>query len=371
MLVLNFKKVLDSYHTVTDDNFAGNIIMSLLREEIPNNIKDSNILDLEKFMLKGSGGQSKPALIPWVAIFNSSITKKAARGLYLVFLLKADMSGMYLSLNQGFTYFKEKYGDKDGKIKLRRVSQEIRNILNTLPKDSIKDIELCSKGRLGKGYEAGNIGAKYYSINNMPDDTDLIKDIKEYIIVYNELSEIIGSRTIEQFYDYMLIKEAGYEINEENEKRSVEIALNSMEDNIPMFSGEKKEKKKRIIDRAGKIIYPRNPKIAANVLKMMNYTCEIDEKHYSFTRKTNGKNYTESHHLIPINYQDEFPYSLDVEENIISLCSSCHNCLHYGVDGERIVLLKKLYNARSSLLKKAGIDVTLEELKKYYKIEKY
>ena len=109
MLVLNFKKVLDSYHTVTDDNFAGNIIMSLLREEIPNNIKDSNILDLEKFMLKGSGGQSKPALIPWVAIFNSSITKKAARGLYLVFLLKADMSGMYLSLNQGFTYFKERW----------------------------------------------------------------------------------------------------------------------------------------------------------------------------------------------------------------------------------------------------------------------
>lgn len=45
--------------------------------------------------------------------------------------------------------------------------------------------------------------------------------------------------------------------------------------------------------------------------------------------------------LVPLAYSDKFNVSLDVEENLVSLCSNCHNNLHYGKDFES--LLKKLY----------------------------
>ena len=36
------------------------------------------------------------------------------------------------------------------------------------------------------------------------------------------------------------------------------------------------------------------------------------------------RNYVEAHHLIPMGFQDDFSKSIDVEANIISLCTYCH-----------------------------------------------
>lgn len=109
--------------------------------------------------------------------------------------------------------------------------------------------------------------------------------------------------------------------------------------------------------------YPRDKSIALKALKRANYQCECQEPgevHPSFIRKTNGTNYTEPHHLIPLSEQDNFEFSLDVPANIVSLCSNCHNQLHYGKDP--VPLLTKLYEARKDELKAAGIEITLEEL---------
>jgi 5-methylcytosine-specific restriction protein A len=101
-------------------------------------------------------------------------------------------------------------------------------------------------------------------------------------------------------------------------------------------------------------------------LQRANYRCEIDEEHPSFIKKSDGTTYMEPHHLIPMSYQSQFPQSLDVQANIVSLCSNCHNQLHYGKDFEP--LLKKLYNAREKQLAQAGIQVTWWELIKMYRI---
>ena len=69
---------------------------------------------------------------------------------------------------------------------------------------------------------------------------------------------------------------------------------------------------------------------AVNVLDHAGFTCEIDPRHPIFIRKHSDKPYTEPHHLIPLAMQDQFDVSLDVEENIISICSNCHNEIHYG-----------------------------------------
>ena len=74
--------------------------------------------------------------------------------------------------------------------------------------------------------------------------------------------------------------------------------------------------------------------------------------------------YTEPHHLIPMKAQKDFEVSLDVENNIVSLCSHCHNLIHYGKDVETV--LHKLYEEREALLCEAGIVISFEELLKYY-----
>jgi 5-methylcytosine-specific restriction protein A len=51
----------------------------------------------------------------------------------------------------------------------------------------------------------------------------------------------------------------------------------------------------------------------------------------------------------------------------VSLCSHCHNLLHYGRFEDKEPILEKLYEERKEALSKCGLNVTLEQLKLYYK----
>lgn len=129
------------------------------------------------------------------------------------------------------------------------------------------------------------------------------------------------------------------------------------------YKYEKKERQKPKIQNEVKI-YPCDRNVAMNALSHANYRCEVDQNHKTFLRKNLDINYTESHHLIPMIYSDLFNVSLDVEENIISLCSNCHSLLHYGRDFENI--LEKLYNERIDDLNRVGINITFEQLLNMY-----
>lgn len=95
------------------------------------------------------------------------------------------------------------------------------------------------------------------------------------------------------------------------------------------------------------------------------FLCEVNSEHPVFVRKNSNENYTEPHHLVPLFAQKDFPnVNLDREQNIVSLCSHCHNLLHYGADIDGV--LYKLYMDRKDLLQLIGIEISYEDLKKYY-----
>lgn len=110
----------------------------------------------------------------------------------------------------------------------------------------------------------------------------------------------------------------------------------------------------------------RSRKTAENALILADFKCEIDNGHFTFIRKNQNVPYTEAHHLIPLAYSELFRYSLDVEENIVSLCSTCHNQIHYGQGAE--LLIRKLYANRKKLLSEAGIELSEQELLEMYGI---
>lgn len=122
-----------------------------------------------------------------------------------------------------------------------------------------------------------------------------------------------------------------------------------------------------LMKRNGEKYYPRTAKYSMEALALANYSCEYCAEHKSFEKASDGRRYTEAHHLIPLSRYGEFQESLDNPANIVSLCSECHNRLHYGKDKEE--MLKTLYEQRKDRLKKAEIEVDFDKLLGFYDIK--
>lgn len=136
----------------------------------------------------------------------------------------------------------------------------------------------------------------------------------------------------------------------------------------PVPEGKAPEKESK-----GRMVPARNRKKAENALIRAGFKCEVGD-HKTFLRKKNKLPYTEPHHLIPLQYDSQFEYSLDVEANIVSLCSHCHNMIHYGADIEHV--LRQLWDQRKDELElagltrmKSGVKLTVEILLSFYGIE--
>ena len=127
----------------------------------------------------------------------------------------------------------------------------------------------------------------------------------------------------------------------------------------PEYKVEPKPQSTNVVSKK----YTRDAYKAKKAIFNAGYECNIDKTHVSFKTKS-GKNYMEAHHLIPIGAQDDFNNSLDVDANIVCLCPNCHRKLHHGANIDNELL--KLFNDRKDGLKKSGIDITFDDLKKYY-----
>lgn len=112
--------------------------------------------------------------------------------------------------------------------------------------------------------------------------------------------------------------------------------------------------------------YQRSIRESIEALETSDFTCEADPSHKTFISVASGHPFVEGHHLIPLSYQGDFQYSIDVKENIVALCPNCHRLLHYGPNEEkREILLNFLRDRQHSLLQK-GIVIDEETLLSYY-----
>lgn len=145
-------------------------------------------------------------------------------------------------------------------------------------------------------------------------------------------------------------------ISEMNDEADDEL-INDLKDFEPLDSVSYipcPEDKAPQVEHKGSMVPARNRRKAQNALAIARYKCEVGE-HDTFLRKSNMLPYTEPHHLIPLKFDELFEKSLDVEANIVSLCSTCHNRIHYGSDAEE--LIRKLWEQRKNQIKAAGIGV--------------
>ena len=197
-------------------------------------------------------------------------------------------------------------------------------------------------------------------------------DLREKLIAYKNANPRYSRLSAIEFGHELYAKygrpDKGEEQNEPAEElyeHSQKKEINRSFKNVPKYSDTPEDVPEQISTSYGQV-YKIDPAKSRRAIVDADFTCEADKNHESFTRKNGKERYTEAHHFIPRSYQKNYLNSLDVTANIVSLCSNCHNCLHYGSADERNQILEKLYKDRKKRLEYAGLKITLNELRNLY-----
>lgn len=260
-------------------------VASLLQENAPN------------LQVKGSAGQGVWAKGPWIGIFDPLVTTSAQRGYYVCYLFKEDMSGVYLSLNQGMTEAKKNY-KSDAKIALQARAQNFRAMLGArISSDLISEIDLASSasGNDTAFYEKGNICAVYYPARSVPDEETVRKHLADMASLYRALIEI---------------------------ELTADSALDDEGDLPPatmLEDGTKFRLHKRI---------ERNAALVKQVKLSKPNSCEVCGVDLSERYGSIGSGYIEAHHLRPMSSLKGVKAELDPVRDFAVLCPNCHRMVH-------------------------------------------
>lgn len=226
--------VMDNYPSRTsnefkDQHFAGNEVVTVLNTGL--NILDNKQLFLtDGFTSKGSAGNGNWATVPWIALFDTKISSSAQKGFYLVYLFSPDLDCVYLSLNQGWSFYREKYNQKDGLKNIEKVSNYWQNNLDNRESNmSTESIDLHSSKYNGTslplGYERGNILSIRYDHDDIPGVNQLVSDLIDMKKVLTELErKLLSTSNIDYAISYIL-KQSNSE-NLKNESSSSEQKKN-------------------------------------------------------------------------------------------------------------------------------------------------
>jgi 5-methylcytosine-specific restriction protein A len=291
-----FSRVLSAYAQAYEQELTDHPLASYIRNDLPDVIKIASA-ETEQLTFKGSVGIGNWARGPWIGIFNPVVTNGAQRGYYPCYLFREDMRGVYLSLNQGMTEAKDHY-KADAKTALRARAQNYRAMLGTqtsgFPELTI-DLAPSSPGNDTAFYEAGNICAAYYARDAMPDEAQLVADLKSMLILYEAL---IQSET------------------------SSDDSLDAESDappNIDYEDATKFRMHKRI---------ERNAALVKKVKQQKGYACQVCNANFETRYGAVGAGYIEAHHLKPIASLKGTKVAMDPAKDFAVLCSNCHRMVH-------------------------------------------
>ena len=180
-------KILNEYISCKKQPFAGHSMGVFFRNEIPNGIYNTGIVDSKDYLITGSVGQGNWATVPWVCIFDREITTSATKGVYIVYLLAKDGNTLYLTFNQGCTKIRENNSKKDT-IKIMR--QNAAQIVAKIDSRGFATDENINLGdgltELAELYQKGTIFYKAYRKGSVPSEAELQADLIKMMEIYRE-----------------------------------------------------------------------------------------------------------------------------------------------------------------------------------------
>jgi 5-methylcytosine-specific restriction protein A len=291
-----FSHILNQYHEAkaTPNIFTNHPLGKIVRNTLP--IEISDFINNERYKVTGSIGAGNWAAVPWIGIFDKLITDSAQRGYYVVYLFNEDCSGLHLSLNQGVTTVKERYGtDANRALEIR--AHDFLAQLGHLDKgyDTGKiDLCLSPKSTLGKLYEKGSICSKYYSKDQIPSTPALEKNLSNMLDLYLRLTT--------------------KEFSSPNPTTQEDDEVSLYEEDLCLLKEHKR--------------IERNQKLAKKAKEIHGYICKACKFDFFQVYGAIGANFIEAHHLTPLAQLKGHKIKLNPKTDFSVLCSNCHRMIH-------------------------------------------
>lgn len=236
-------KVLNEYQLEKRKDLKNNQLAQFIRHQASNCIPNW-LLESDSYRVMASCGQGQWAEVPWLILFDNSISVKATEGYYIVYLFRSDSKGVYISLNQGYTFYQEEFKSKQPKLKVNKVSKYWMTKLNLIKEGTngftTKSINLHVRNQssLPKGYELGNIYSKYYSVDDLKNINNdlLLSDLNYMKSVLTELRISLPKNHKEVIYDIIennSIPDLEEEILDKNYDTEVNISKMGIRVDVP------------------------------------------------------------------------------------------------------------------------------------------
>ena len=137
-------------------------------------------------------GQGRWARVPWIAFMDERETTSTQRGTYVVFLFSEDLSGVYLTLNQGITDVIKAQGRTTGLNTLEVNAERMRSKIGSLREFGFivdRDIDLHTSPGRGRDYEHSTVAYKLYLKGAVPDDVSIDHDLDALLQAYATVLE--------------------------------------------------------------------------------------------------------------------------------------------------------------------------------------
>lgn len=181
------EKFMKGYIVAKTEVFANNPFGEFVRKEIPTMLYSTGLIERDKYLVVGSVGQGNWAMVPWICIFDKSITTSATKGVYIVYLLSKDCTELYLTFNQGCTEIRKTHSKKDTISIMREKADKIAGEINNRGFAEDENISLGEDlTELGLLYQKGTIFYKKYAVDNIPDENELLDDLSKMMEIYKE-----------------------------------------------------------------------------------------------------------------------------------------------------------------------------------------
>jgi len=281
-----------------DDEFSGHPLGDLL-------VRDGRAAVLGMiaqpgYKVQGSRGQGHWARTPWIAVFDRLVTESAQRGYYVVYLIRGDGGGVYLSLNQGTTAVHAEVGGRRYRSVLTDRATVYAELLRSIGLDGLQTgaLDLGSGGTLTQGYEAGNVAGLYYDAKAVPDEADLTADLMRFLALYRRLVEANDH-----------LADAETPGTSEDDLEGTERALEAV--------------RLRWHLRA-----ERNPKLAKEAKRIHGSACAVCGFEFAGRYGPVGAGFIEAHHLTPFSELQGRPTQLSARDDFAVVCANCHRMIH-------------------------------------------
>ena len=142
-------------------------------------------------------GDGNWAQVPTIAIMDRRLTTTTQDGVYVVFLISADLSRIFLTLNQGMTRLLSEHGRAEASRAMAARAAEIRTQLIDAEQSGFtlsNELDLRATAQRPKIYQSGTIAYVEYLVDALPSDEEVDGALETLLEAYDLIVE--GVKTV-------------------------------------------------------------------------------------------------------------------------------------------------------------------------------